>query len=328
VISRRAFVGALGLGALTAPVRAEAQRAARLSRIAFLGAEAPSTSQQFLAAFREGLRARGHVEGRDILVEASWAEGRGDRFPDLVAEILRLKADVILVMSTPAALAAKKATATIPIVFVAADPLGTGLVPSLSRPGENITGVSLSLGVEFTGKWLELLREVVPRASHVAVLWNPANPSNVAYLKALEAAAPQLRMKLKPEGIRDPGDLDRVFGAIGDGQVQALVVLTDPLTVRYQSPIVERAAERRLPTMYGFREFVDAGGLMSYGVSVPEMCRRAAGYVDKILKGAKPGDLPVEQPTAFELVINLKTAKALGLAMPQSLLQRADHVLQ
>jgi len=245
MISRRVFVGALGLGALTAPTRAEAQAVARRSRIAFLGAESPSTSQQFLAAFREGLRARGYVEGRDIVVEASWAEGRGDRFPDLVAEILRQKADVILVMSTPAALAAKKETTTIPIVFVAADPSGTGLVPSLSRPGGNLTGVSLSLGVEFTGKWLELLREAVPRASHVAVLWNPANPSNVAYLKALEAAAPQLRMKLKPEGIRDPGDLDRVFGAIGDDQVQALVVLTDPLTVRYQGPIVERAAQRR-----------------------------------------------------------------------------------
>lgn len=328
MISRRAFVGALALGALSAPVRVEAQRAARQYRIAFLGGESPSTSQQFLAAFREGLRARGYVEGRDVVVEVSWGEGRGDRFPDLVAEILRQKTDIIVVMSTPAALAAKKATAAIPIVFVAADPSGSGLVSSLSRPGGNVTGVSLSLGVEFTGKWLELLREAVPRASTVAVLWNPGNPSNVAYLKALEVAAPQLRMKLKPEGIRDPSDLDRVFEAMRDDQVQGLVVLTDPLTVRHLGPIVERAAKRRLPAMYGFREFVDAGGLMSYGVSVPEMCRRAAGYVDKILKGAKPGDLPVEQPSAFELVLNLKTAKALGLAMPQSLLQRADYVLQ
>ena len=161
----------------------------------------------------------------------------------------------------------------------------------------------------------------------MAVLWNPDNPSNVEYLKALQAAAPQLRMRLTPQGIRDPGDLDRVFGAMAADQVQGLVVLTDPLTVRHRGPIVERAATRRLPTMYGFREFVDAGGLMSYGVSVPEMCRRAAGYVDKILKGAKAGDLPVEQPTAFELIINLQTAKALGLVMPPSLLQRADHLL-
>jgi putative ABC transport system substrate-binding protein len=330
MIGRRTFlfVGALGFGALTAPARVHAQRAVRQTRIAFLGGESPSTSQQFLAAFREGLSERGYVEGRDVVVEASWGEGRGDRFPDLVAEILRQKPDVIVVLSTPAALAAKKATATVPIVFVAADPSGSGIVSSLSRPGGNLTGVSLSLGVEFTGKWLELLKEAVPRASTVAVLWNPGNPSNVGYLKALEAAAPQLRVKLKAEGIRDPADLDRVFGAIGDDQVQGLVVLTDPLTVRYLGPIVERAAKRRLPTMYGFREFVDAGGLMSYGVSVPEMCRRAAGYVDKILKGAKPGDLPVEQPAAFELVINLKTAKALGLTLPQSLLQRADHVLQ
>ena len=253
-----------------------------------------------------------------------WAEGRADRFPDLVAEILRQKPDPRGHEHAGRA-RREEATASVPIVFVAADPSGSGLVPSLATGRERH---GLSLGVEFTGKWLELLREAVPRASTVGVLWNPGNPSNVAYLKALEAAAPQLRMKLKPEGIRDPSDLDRVFGAIGDDQVQGLVVLTDPLTVRHLGPIVEQAAKRRLPTMYGFREFVDAGGLMSYGVSVPEMCRRAAGYVDRILKGAKPGDLPVEQPTAFELIINLQTAKALGLAMPSSLLQRADHVLQ
>ena len=302
--------------------------AAKPARVAFLGAESPSTSRHFLEAFRVGLRERGYVEGRDIVIEERWAEGRSERFPDLAAEMVRLNVDVIVAVSTPAALAAKSATTVIPIVFIASDPLGSGVVSGLARPGGNMTGVSLALGLEFTGKWLELLREVIPRLSDVAVLWNPDNPANTGYLNALQTAAQQLRVKLKPVGVREPGQIEGAFAAMAAARAQALVVLPDPLTVRYRDTIVARAAKARLPAMYGFREFVNAGGLMAYGSSVSEICRRAATYVDKILKGAKPGDLPVEQPTSFQFVINLKAARALKLAIPPSLLQRADEVIQ
>jgi putative tryptophan/tyrosine transport system substrate-binding protein len=318
----------LGLSLLVAPLVAEAQPVPRMWRIAFLGAESPATSQHFLDAFREGLRDLGYVEGQNITIEARWAEGRNERFPDLVAELVQLRVHVLLAISTPAALAAKQGTQTIPIVFIASEPFGSGIVASLARPGGNMTGLSLALGEEFAGKWLELLREAIPHASQVAILWNPANPANVEYLKALQVSAQRLGVTLEPQGVQDPNQFESVFAAMATARAQALIVLTDPLTVRYRDQIVELAAKDRLPAMYGFREFVDAGGFMAYGSNVSYICRRAAVYVDKILKGAKPGDLPVEQPTQFELVLNLKTAQALGLTLPPSLLFQADEVIR
>jgi putative tryptophan/tyrosine transport system substrate-binding protein len=326
--SSAALLITLALSLFEVPLVAEAQPAPHMWRIAFLGAESPATSRHFLDAFRQGLRDLGYVEGQDLTIEARWAEGRNERFPDLVAELVRLKVHVMLAMSTPAALAAKHSTHTIPIVFIAAEPFGSGLVASLARPGGNLTGLSLALGEEFAGKWLELLQEAMPNASPVAILWNPANPANVGYLNTLQGSAQRLGVALHPQGVQDPSQFDSAFAAMANARPRALIVVTDPLTVRYRSQIVDLAAKSRLPAMYGFREFVDAGGLMAYGANMPFMCRRAAVYVDKILKGAKPGDLPVEQPTQFELVINLKTAQALGLTIPPTLLFQADEVMR
>jgi putative tryptophan/tyrosine transport system substrate-binding protein len=325
-MDRRTFVGTLTLALLAAPLAAEAQGS--ITHVAFLGAESASTNQHFVDAFRQGMREHGYVDGQNIIFDERWAEGRSERFPELISELVRLKASVIVTVSTPAALAAKNATTTIPIVFIAGDPLGSGLVPSLARPGGNLTGLSIFLGDEFSGKWLQLLKEAVPKVSRVAVLWNPTNPANPAYLTVLRGVAQKLGVTLQPEEIRDPGQFDRAFASMTAKRAQALVVVIDPLTVRYRGRIVELAAKNRLPAMYGFREFVDAGGLMAYGANVPYLCRRAAIYVDKILKGAKPGDLPVEQPTQFDLAVNLKTAKALGLTIPPSLLRRADEVIE
>jgi len=328
---RRGAVGlvvTLALGLLWAPLVVEAQQASHLWRIAFLGAESPATSWHFLDAFRQGLGDLGYVEGQNIMIADRWAEGRNERFPDLVAELVRLKVHVMLAMSTPAALAAKQGTQTIPIVFIASEPFGSGIVASLARPGGNMTGLSLALSEEFAGKWLELLRAAIPHASQVAILWNPANPANVEYLKALQGSARRLGVTLQPQGVQDPSQFESAFTAMATARAQALIVFTDPLTVRYRDQIVGLAAKDRLPAMYGFREFADAGGLMAYGSNVPYICRRAAVYVDKLLKGPKPGDLPVEQPTQFELVINLRTAQALGLTMPPSLLFQADEVIR
>jgi putative tryptophan/tyrosine transport system substrate-binding protein len=325
-MDRRTFVGTLTLALLAAPLAAEAQGS--ITHVAFLGAESASTNQHFVDAFHQGMREHGYVDGQNIIFDERWAEGRSERFPELISELVRLKASVIVTVSTPAALAAKNAPTTIPIVFIAGDPLGSGLVPSLARPGGNLTGLSIFLGDEFSGKWLQLLKEAVPKVSRVAVLWNPTNPANPAYLTVLRGVAQKLGVTLQPEEIRDPGQFDRAFASMTAKRAQALVVVIDPLTVRYRGRIVELAAKNRLPAMYGFREFVDAGGLMAYGANVPYLCRRAAIYVDKILKGAKPGDLPVEQPTQFDLAVNLKTAKALGLTIPPSLLRRADEVIE
>jgi putative tryptophan/tyrosine transport system substrate-binding protein len=316
------------LSLLVAPLAVDAQQAPHPWRIGFLGAESPTMSRHFLDAFRHGLHDLGYVESQNITIEARWAEGRHERFPALVAELVRLKVHVLLAISTPAALAAKQETHTLPIVFIAGEPFGSGVVASLARPGGNMTGLSLALGEEFAGKWLELLREAMPTVSQVAILWHPANPANVAYMKALQVSAQRLGVMLQPQGVQDPSQLESAFAAMATARAQALIVLTDPLTVRYRDEIVALAAAHRLPAMYGFREFVDAGGLMAYGSSVPSMCRRAATYVDKILKGATPGGLPVEQPTKFELVINLKTAQAIGITIPTALLFQADEVLR
>jgi putative ABC transport system substrate-binding protein len=287
-----------------------------------------TTNQHFLDAFREGMAEHGYINRQNITLVDRWAEGRSERFPELIGDLIALRADIIVVISLPAAFAAKNETSTIPIVFIASDPVGSGLVPSLARPGGNLTGLSAFLGDEFSSKWLELLKEAVPSAVRVGLLWNPLNPASTHYVMVLQGAAQKLGVTLQPVAISDPGQFDNAFATLTAERAQALVVVVDPLTVRYREQIVERTIKNRLPTMYGFREFADAGGLMAYGVHLPDLCRRAAVYVDKILKGAKPPDLPVEQPTKFEFVINAKAAKTLGLTIPPTLLVFADEVIE
>ena len=327
-MNRRTFLCGLTLGAMAVPLAVEAQPAARVWQIAFLGAESPSTNRHFLDAFRLGMRERGYVEGQNVIIEERWGEGREEQFHDLAVDLIRLKMDVIVPISTPAALAAKRLTGTIPIVFVAADPVRSGLVSSLGRPGGNLTGLSLTLGEEFAGKWLELLVEAVPRLSRAGILWNPNNPANATFLKAVQMSAQSFRTTLQLQGVTAPSQFDSAFRAMSQARAQGLIVFVDPLTVRHRAQIVELAAKSHLPAIFGFREFAEAGGLMAYGPNVEGACKRAATYVDKILKGAKPSDLPVEQATQFEFVINLKTAKALGLAISQSMRARADHVIE
>ena len=274
MMNRRAFLGTLGL--YVTPLTAQAQGLIPPTRIVFMGPDSPSTGQHFLHAFRQGLREHGYVDGQNLMLETRWAEGRSERFSELIGELLRLKASVILTVSLPAALAAKNQTTTTPIVFIAGDPLGSGLVRSLARPGGNLTGLSISLGEDFSGKWLELLKEAVPKISRVAILWNSANPANAAYLTVLRVVGQKLGVTLQSEGIRDPGGFDSAFASMSVERAQALIVVIDPLTVRYRGRIVELAAKNRLPTMYGFREFADAGGLMAYGANVADLCRRAA----------------------------------------------------
>jgi putative ABC transport system substrate-binding protein len=298
-------------------------------RIAYLGNSSAVLESELVAAFRQGLRDLNYVEGQNVVIEFRWAEGQYDRFPTFVAEAIQTKVDVIVTAGTPAALAAKEGTRTIPIVMaVIGDPIAAGVVSSLARPGGNITG-SASMTPDIDGKRLELLKQLVPRASRVAVLWNPTNPNNVARLKSMQAAARTLRLTLEPVvGAGDSQQLEKAFGAIVAARAEALTMESDRALLAQRARIVDFAAKRRLPALYAYREFVEGGGLAAYAPSYPVMFRRAAGYVDKILKGTKPGDLPIEQPTQFELVINLKSAKALGLTIPPSLLQRADEIIQ
>jgi len=268
------------------------------------------------------------VEGQNIVIERRYSEGRNERLPDLAADLVRLKVDVIVAAGTPPPYAAKRATTTIPIVMTnASDPVGSGLVASLARPGGNITGLSL-LSPELAGKQLELLKETVPKVSRVAVLWNPANPVHTLILRQAEVAARSLRLQLQILEARGPNEFDSAFSAMTKERAGALLVLADPMFFGHRTRLADLAAKSRLPSVFLLREHADAGGLMAYGPSTRDNFRRAATYVDKILKGAKPGDLPIEQPTKFELVINLKTAKALGLTIPRFVLGRADEVLQ
>ncbi len=282
-------------------------------------------------AFRQGLRDLGYVEGRNLVIEYRFAEGKSERLPALAAELVALKVDVIVAVTTPEALAAKKATRTLPIVFVAAaDPVTSGLVSSLARPGGNVTGLS-SFFPELVGKRLELLTQAVPGVSRVAVLWHPGflpERTEKDMLKGAEVTAQALGVRLQFLEARGPADFDRAFSEMTRARAGALTVLGTTMLFNERRRLVDLATKSRLPAVYPWREGVDAGGLMAYGPNIPDLFRRAATYVDKILKGAKPSDLPVEQPTKFELVINLKTAKALGLTIPPSLLGRADEVLQ
>jgi putative ABC transport system substrate-binding protein len=306
----------------------EAQQAAKVPRVGYVFARVSSADQQLWDAARQGLRELGYVEGQNITLEVRWAEGRTERIPDLVAELVRFKVDVLVVATTPGALAAKSATRTIPVVFVAVgEAVEGGLVASLARPGGNLTGVTV-LNPEISGKRLELLKESLPSISRVAVLTNPGNPIHTILWRETRTAAQALGLQLQPIKVRAPEDFDEACRAATSGRADALLAFDDALTVGYRARLVALAAKYRLPTMYGLREFPDAGGLVSYGANFPDQYRRTATFVDRILKGAKPADLPVEQPTKFELVINLKTAKALGLTIPQSLLLRADEIIQ
>ena len=325
---RREFITILGTAAAL-PLAAHAQQTAKLPRVGWLSPGSQTSDQNFLASFRDGLRELGWMVGQNIAIESRWADGKFERLPDLAAELVRLKVDVIVANVTQASLAAKRATTTIPIVMVGVgDPLGSGLVDSLARPSGNVTGPS-SMLAEASAKQLALLKETVPSASPVAVLWNPANPVwQASALKQTEAAARAMGLRLQLLEARGPDELESAFAAMTKERAGALFVPADIIFVRHAQQMADLAARHRLPAMYGFREHVEAGGLMSYAASFSVMFRRAAAFVDKILKGAKPADLPVEQPTKFELVINIKTAKALGITIPQSVLQLADEVIR
>ena len=329
---RRSAIGLmLALALVVASLATEAQQPKNVHRIGTLSALGTTPGRNpFVEAFLEGRRALGYVEGQHFVLEYRGAEGQFEGFPDLAAELVRLKVEVIVAQGTPAALAAKHATTTIPIVMVGVgDPVGSGLVASLARPGGNITGLS-NLSPELVRKQLEFLKDVLPTVSRVAVLWNPANPASHLMVRAADVAAQALGVQLhlvEARG-RGPDAFDSAFAAMTNAHADALLVLADNIFFEHRRRLAELAAMSHLPTMYQGREHVEAGGLISYAASVPDVWRHGATYVDKILKGAKPADLPVEQPTRFELVINLKTAQALGITMPPSLLLLADEVIR
>jgi putative ABC transport system substrate-binding protein len=316
------------LGVLVMPFVADAQQAKPIPRIGFLASADERTVKRFLAAFQQAVQALGYVEGKNIVIESRYAAGAFARLPDFATEFIRLHVDEIVTEGAPAAHAAQRSTTTIPIVIGnAADPVGTGLVASLARPGGNITGLSM-MSPELMGKRLELLKEIVPSASRVAVLLNPANPTPQLQLQELQAVAPPLGVIVLPWEAKDANEIERAFTAMQGEQVEALIVIGAPMFGPHARRIGELAAQSRLPTIYAQRSFVETGGLLSYGTNFDDLYRRAATYVDKILKGAKPADLPVEQPTKFELVINLKVAQALGITIPPHLLMLADEGLQ
>ncbi len=320
---RAVLLVTLGLGILLAPLAADAQQPGKVPRIGYLSWADPATRRMLADAFFQGLRERGYVEGQSIAIE--YRHGTMDQLPDLAAELVRLKVDAIAAVGTPAALAAKQATSTIPIVItLAGDPVSSGLVTSLARPGGNVTGLSL-LAPEVFAKGLELLKETVPRVSRVAVLMDPTNPAHVALKNEVDAAANVLGVKVQRIDVRTGADLDGAFAASLRQRADAFYVF--PLRIAPQR-IVEFATKNRVPTLMSTKEDLEAGGLMSYGANFRDQVRLTGIYIDKILKGAKPADLPVEQPTKFELVINLKTAKALGLTIPPSVLIRADQLIE
>jgi len=326
-VNRREFITLLGGTAAEWPLAARAQQAGKLPTIGFLGATAPTALMQWTGAFVQRLRELGWIEGRTVAIEYRWAEGRAERFTDIAAEFVRLKVDVIFTYSTPAVLAAKQATSVIPIVFAtASDPVGTGLVASLARPGANITGLSNQTG-ELAAKRVGLLREVVPRLSRLAILVNTANPAAVDEMRQAQAAGQALGLDVEAVEIRRAEDIAPTFEALRT-RVDALYVVTEPLVNTNRVRINTLALGARLPTMHAFRDYVESAGLMSYGPNIPDAFRRAAELVDRILRGAKPGDIPVEQPTKFDLVINVTTAKVLGLEIPPTLLARADEVIE
>jgi putative ABC transport system substrate-binding protein len=328
-VRRREFIALLGGAPLLVSRVAYAQQTRKPPLIGYLGVSSSSLEPHYVEAFLQNLRDLGHVEGKDIAVEYRWAEGQDDHLPNLAMELVRLNPNIIVTTGTPGALAAMQATKTIPIVMASsADPVAAGLVASLARPGENVTGFTI-LGPELEGKRLALLKEAVPNVSRVAVLRNPSNPATVSYFEATKNAGRTLHIALDPVAeVRRADELDNAFSTIAHARPHALTVLADRFLLAHRKRIVEFAAANQLPSMYPYREYVDAGGLLSYAPSNIELFRGAATYVDKILKGAKPSDLPVQEPTKFELVINLKTANALGLDLPDKLLVTADEVIE
>jgi len=322
-MKRRVFVTGFA-GLLAAPRAAEAQPAGKVPRIGFLS----DSRQPWDEGFRQGLRELGYVAGHNITIEYRYGEGKFERLPGLAAELVRLNVDLVVAGGTQATSSAKQATGVIPIVMgVSADPVGNGFVASLARPGGNITGLT-SLSPDLSGKRLALLKEIVPRLSRVSVLWNSGNPDNASQLREAEAAANALGVQLLPIGVRSSNEFDKAFSVINNARADVLYTLGDSLFANNRKRIVDFAAKNQLASMFSTRQAVEAGGLVSYGTDFVDLFRRAAIYVDKILKGAKPADLPIEQPTKFELVINLKTAKALGLTILPSLLLRADQVIE
>jgi putative tryptophan/tyrosine transport system substrate-binding protein len=322
------FLVTLTLSLLAAPLASNAQPPTKVPRVGYVGAGSTATAGHHARAFVEGLRQHGYVEGQNVAIEYRWAEGKLERLPALVADLVHLNVDVMVSSATPAIRVAQEQTSTIPIVMAGVtDPVGAGFVASLAQPGGNITGLT-HLHPDLAGKRLELLKETVPGLSRVAVLWNPNHPGQPRVFSDTLVAAQALQMTLISMEARNRDQLEAVLVAIGQERPQALLELCDPLTFFHRELIVQAAAQHRLPAIYCFKEWVDAGGLISYGTDFAELFRRAATYVDKILKGAKPADLPVEQPTKFVLVINLKTAEALGITIPPMLLFQADEVIR
>jgi len=326
-MQRREFITLLGGASAAWPLAASAQTPPKIPRVGYIAGASATTIEHTVGAFRQRLRELGYVEGQTIALEVRYAEGRLERIPELVAELVGLKTDVLVAPTSQAALAAKKATGTIPIVMVGTDPVGLGLVASLARPGGNVTGLSY-FNEAIIAKRLQFLKELVPGLARLAVLRNPILAAHATFWQETEVAARTLGVALQPLEVRGPEDFEAAFAAATRGNAHALVAFDDPLTLAYRPRIAALAASSRLPAMYGFREFPDEGGLMSYGASFVDLLRRAATFVDKILKGAKPADLPIEQPTKFELVINRKTANALGLTVPPTLLAQADEVIE
>jgi putative ABC transport system substrate-binding protein len=317
-------------GLLAAPLAAEGQQAGKVPRVGYLnpGSQSDPARQRRFEALRQSLRELGYVEGQNIAIESRWAEGKYDRYPALAADLVRSKVDVIVAVSAAATQAARQATRTIPIVMsLANDPVGSGLVPSLAHPGGNVTGISM-MGPDVVGKQLQVLKEVVPRVSRVALLRNPANPASAAQLREAEAAARTLGVRLQTLEAQNPQEIDNAFVAMTRERAGALLILSDGIFTNQRRQIAELAMNKRLPALSFSAEYAEAGGLMFYGANLLDLERRAAIYIDRILKGAKPADLPVEQPTKLELIINLRSAKAIGLTIPPALLGRADEVIQ
>jgi putative ABC transport system substrate-binding protein len=326
VLGRREFITFLA-GAGAWPLATHAESPPKFPRVGYIGGASGTAMSHVFEAFREGLHELGYVEGQTIALEARWAEGHAERMPELVAELVGLKVDVLVTSVSSAALAAKKATRTIPIVAVTADPVRLGLVASLARPGGNLTGLSY-FNEAVIGKRVELIKELLPGLARLAVLRNPLVAVHATYWEETEAAARKLGVALQPIEVRGPKDFEAGFAAAKRANAQALIAFDDALTIAHRPRIVSLAAKDRLPAMYGLREFPDDGGLISYGPSFVVLSRRTATFVDKILKGTKPADLPVEQSTKFELIINLKTAKELGITIPPTLLARADELIE
>jgi putative tryptophan/tyrosine transport system substrate-binding protein len=329
MMSRRQVIIAFGAGVIAVPFVGYAQTKSKVFHIGYVGNSTLSTEVELVEGFRQGLRERGYTEGKDIVIHYVWAGGRADLLPSLVADLIALRVDVLVTAGTPAVLAAKQATASIPIVMAAqGDAVAAGIVPNLARPGGNVTGLS-TLFPDVEGKRLELLREIVPKLSRLALLANPANPFSKVMLRSTQAAAKALTLKTQVFEVSTIDEFDNAFAAIAKARPDAMAVLADrPFLISNRARIIRFAADNRLPTMHPFLEFVEEGGLIYYGPNFADMFRRAGTYIDKILKGAKPGDLPIEQPTKFELAINMKAAKALNLTVPQSILLRADRVIE